>query len=218
MARAAQQSVSAVGCLWCNPTLRTAWLAPGFSSQVQSERSAGVRYFLCRFPIIMLQSWWYSCSANRDWQLFTLVLCSPIHSRYNFSFVLPLITSRDVTGFDFIFLFTPETAIWKMPSLLKYQHKWLCSCSLSCSLLWLQQGEGKETSQESCVYAGLPCHSSMRSKKCALAAFAPGQKNVLQRKKQPNVQSTLGVERGCWAVTPYGRKLSLRAGLSEQGC
>ena len=32
-------------------------------------------------------------------------------------------------------------------------------------------------------------------------------------KKQPNVQSALGAERGCWAATPHDRKLSLGAGL-----
>ena len=89
--RPPHQSVSAVGCLGCKPIPRTAWLASG-CSQVQSERSAAVRYFLCHFFVTMLQSWWYSCSANRDWQLFTLVLCSPVPSQCSFSFVLPLIT------------------------------------------------------------------------------------------------------------------------------
>lgn len=40
-----------------------------------------------------------------------------------------------------------------------------------------------------------------------------GRTMCCKRKKQPNVQGTLGAERGWWAVTPHGRKLSLGIAL-----
>lgn len=65
--------------------------------------------FVAQFTLDAISPLFYlSSHFQKDWMSFPIrTACS------------------SATGFGFIFLFTSKTAIWKVPSLLKYQHKWL---------------------------------------------------------------------------------------------
>lgn len=61
---------------------------------------------------------------------------------------------------------------------------------------------------------GFPVTAVQGAEKVPWQPLLLGRTVCCKGKKQLNVQSTLRAERGCWAVTPHSRKLSLGTGLT----
>lgn len=62
---------------------------------------------------------------------------------------------------------------------------------------------------------GFPVTAARGTEKVPWQPLLLGTAMSCKDKKQPNVQSALKAERGCWAVTAHSRKLSLGTGLKE---
>lgn len=165
--------------------------------------------------------WWFVAQFTLD-AIFPL-FCLSSHFQQGWMSFPVRARGGDVTGFGFIFPFTPETTVRKMPSLLKYQHKWLHSCSVSCFLLWLQQGEGWGTRQENCVCRASLSQQREEQKRCLGSLCSWAQQCVAKTRsnQMSRVPSKQREDAGLWLPTAGNFPLALdskRAGiLKEKG-
>lgn len=165
--------------------------------------------------------WWFVAQFTLD-AIFPL-FCLSSHFQQGWMSFPVRARGGDVTGFGFIFPFTPETTVRKMPSLLKYQHKWLHSCSVSCFLLWLQQGEGWGTRQENCVCRASLSQQREEQKRClgSLCSWAQQCLAKTRSNQMSRVPSKQREDAGLWLPTAGNFPLALdskRAGiLKEKG-
>lgn len=132
-----------MGCLWCNPTLGTPWLAVLTETDGSSHWSFVAQFIL---DVIFFPLFCFSSRFQQGWMSF------PVRA-----------AGRDETGFGFIFPFTRDSSL---KNAITFKIPRLQGCSLSWFPLRLRQGEGKKPARRAVCAQGFSVIPGKEQKRC----------------------------------------------------